>query len=148
MENFIEDKIFLNSFWKKVVKMKNCWNWVACKGQDGYGHLSVNGKNFRAHRISYMISNGEIPEGFQIDHLCRNTSCVNPKHLEAVTQRENIMRGFGITAQNLRKIYCINNHKFTNGNTWFYKEKGAIRRVCKACTKIKTRNYLERKKRG
>ena len=90
-------------FWAKVKKTGSCWIWIGAKS-NGYGHLNLcNGRFEKAHRISFMISNGlsSLPKNKVIDHLCRNPSCVNPKHLELVTHRTNLIRGFSPTV----KIY-------------------------------------------
>jgi hypothetical protein len=75
-----------------------CWIFEIIRPRPGisgkYSLFSIKGKNFGAHRISYIIAKGEIPFGFVIDHLCKNTRCVNPDHLEAVTQKTNIQRNY------------------------------------------------------
>ena len=84
-------------FWAKVEKTSDinaCWNWLGAKTK-GYGNFSYGGrggKTVRAHRFSYILINGPIPDGLALDHLCRNTLCVNPAHLEAVTDRVNFLR--------------------------------------------------------
>jgi hypothetical protein len=70
-----------------------CWNWQRYKDDKGYGVIKRRGQNYQAHRYFYEKHNGKIPEGLQLDHLCRNTSCVNPDHLEPVTGAENTRRG-------------------------------------------------------
>lgn len=69
-----------------------CWMWIGGIGRDGYGKFSIDYKNRPAHRIAYAMFRGAIPTGMQIDHLCRTRACVNPAHLEPVTNRENTIR--------------------------------------------------------
>jgi hypothetical protein len=71
-----------------------CWVWQRARDKKGYGFVRVSGRNRRAHRVLYEQAKGPIPEGLQLDHLCRNTSCVNPNHLEPVTNIENRHRGY------------------------------------------------------
>lgn len=83
-----------------------CWMWLRYCNQDGYGIGSWNGIREGAHRIAYRAFRGEIPEGCEIDHLCRNRSCVNPDHLEAVAHKINVHRGEAPPADNARKTHC------------------------------------------
>ena len=69
-----------------------CWNWAMSKFRNGYGAAAFDGKQHLAHRLSYTVFVGPIPEGLEIDHLCRNWACVNPAHLEAVTHEVNNRR--------------------------------------------------------
>ena len=126
-------------FWSKVDKTDSCWIWVGGRMSAGYGTFTSFGRNILPHRYSYKLFKGDIPEGKQIDHLCRNTICVNPNHLEAVTQKENLLRGVGICAQNSRKTHCIHGHEFTKENTRFI----TLGRQCKECCK---NNDLKRRK--
>lgn len=90
----------------KVVVVGSCWIWGGSVGSNGYGNFWVGGTAKSAHRVFYEWASGPIPEGLQIDHLCKNKLCVKPEHLEAVTPRENCMRSEGMGAINARKPGC------------------------------------------
>lgn len=97
-----------------------------------------------AHRLVWELLVGPIPQGKQIDHLCRNHACVNPEHLDIVTQRTNLLRGFGAAGLNARKTECKNGHPFTPENTYLYpagRGRGTWRncRTCMAATKRRHR---------
>ncbi len=91
-----------------------CWGWFGAKTKKGYGSFVIKKNNivkgYRAHRWSYVYFVGYIPNGLTLDHLCKNPSCVNPSHLEAVTLKENLLRGDGFSGQNSRKLFCKRNH--------------------------------------
>lgn len=80
---------FTTRFWNRVDKTETCWNWTGSKGRGGYGWAKVCGKQQAAHRISYELCVGVIPEGHDIDHMCHNRLCVNPEHLRPATRKEN-----------------------------------------------------------
>lgn len=124
-------------FWSKVEKTDTCWLWKAGKDPFGYGAHWFNGKKVNAHRYSYQICVGEVPSGLVLDHLCRVPACVNPKHLEPVTQKENVLRGVGITAINAKKTHCKNGHDISPGN--YYYRDGF--RKCKTCVKKWSSDY-------
>jgi hypothetical protein len=97
-------------FWGKVDTAGDCWNWMADRHKRGYGlfHVGRFGGKRRvsvAHRVAWEMLVGPIPSGLVLDHLCRNTSCVNPDHLEPVSQRENVLRG-AVTAPRTRRTTC------------------------------------------
>jgi len=102
-------------FWSKVSKTENCWNWTGWL-RLGYGQFNVGRRKFAAHRVAYELTVGPIPEGMQLDHLCRNTRCVNPAHLEPVTPVENTHRGTQPAADNARKTHCKNGHPLSGDN--------------------------------
>ncbi len=131
-------------FWSKVRKVEgSCWIWLGAKTGEGYGVLSIKGKLVRVHRYSYSTFRGPIPSGLTIDHLCRNRLCVNPSHLEPVTNWENILRGTSWAAKNIDKTHCIRGHLFDSSNT-------ALRpnghRTCRACEKLLHQRYRRQAK--
>lgn len=107
-----------------------CWEWQGSLDQEGYARFQVGQKIVKAYRWSYEQFVGPVPDGQVLDHLCRNRACVRPDHLEPVENRENILRGVGVTARNARKTHCKRGHEFTPENT--YTEKGG-RRTCRTC---------------
>lgn len=134
-------------FWAKVLfEPHGCWEWSGSKSGWGYGEFFKDGGAKAAHRVAYELSVGPIPEGHQIDHLCRNHGCVRPDHLEPVTQQENILRGEGTSARNAVKDRCPNGHPYSPENV-FYESKpnGRQSRRCRICNSEKShRRYLAR----
>jgi hypothetical protein len=107
----------------------------------GYGDICLpnsGGRRAKAHRVAYELTKGPIPTGFEIDHLCRNTLCVNPDHLEAVTPRVNLMRSTAPASLNAKKTHCVHGHLFDAENTYFSRDfHGGTRRTCRACGRAK-----------
>src|SRR3990167_11441832 len=108
----------IKRFMDKIKKTDNCWIWTATKTPKGYGQFSLNGKMVRVHRVSYQLFKGDIPNGLMLDHLCRNPSCVNPDHLEAVTNKVNQLRGNTIIAKQVSTTHCPKGHEYTKENTY------------------------------
>lgn len=130
-------------FWAKVRKTPTCWMWTGRPTSAGYGALRVDGRMVPAHRVAYELLVAPIPDGLHIDHLCRVRTCVNPEHLEPVTNQENVLRGVGPSALNAVKTHCIHGHEFTPENTFPMKDG---RRACRECGRIRSRQYRARKK--
>src|SRR6266850_5990121 len=134
-------------FWEYTDKRspEECWLWLGSRTTDGYGRLIMTDHRFvKAHRLGYEIVRGKIPEGLQLDHLCRNPICVNPWHLEVVDNRTNARRGkSGILA--VLKTHCPKGHEFTPENTYLRSDRFRARR-CRICSLERGREYKQRKR--
>ena len=133
------DVSMVSRFWAKVDKTEDCWNWTASTHRDGYGRLAKPGHNAGmvfTHRYAYELLVGPIPEGLELDHLCRNRACVNPDHMEPVTHAVNVLRGISPQAENARKTACHQGHPFSGTNLYVYPGGG---RHCRACRKARDR---------
>ena len=119
-----------------IQRTPTCWLWTGNMGHDGYTLFRIGDRRIVASRVAHEIYKGPIPDGLVIDHLCRVHHCVNPDHLEAVPQKENVRRGrLGIL-----KTHCIRGHIYTNT---YRTPKG--KRMCRLCMRDASRRFKERK---
>lgn len=120
-------------FWSKVyfTGIDTCWLWTAGLTEHGYGRFR-DGRNVLAHRWSYEACISPIPDGLQLDHLCRAHNCVNPYHVEAVTGGENVRRGL----HGVLRTHCPHGHELTPENTFDARDQ---KRRCKPCNRRSAR---------
>jgi hypothetical protein len=119
-----------------------CVIWTGAKAR-GYGVRHHDGKMRLVHRLAYEAVHGPIPEGLVIDHLCKVKACYNVAHLEAVTQRENLLRGDTFQARNAAKTECPQGHPYDAMNT--YTDKFG-RRSCRECARQRKRERRENRR--
>lgn len=121
-------------FWAKVNRpagTEGCWRWTGMLDGSGYGRFIIKKpKVVPAHRYAYELLVGQIPAGLQLDHLCRNRACVNPAHLEPVTNQENTLRGL----RGRMVTSCAHGHEYTETNT-IHRPNG--RRGCRECSRLR-----------
>lgn len=120
---------FPKYFWSKVTPTGFCWLWEGSTCGSGYGQVNYQYTIHKAHRWSYEQLVGEIPDGFELDHLCRIRNCVNPDHLEPVPKSVNVLRGYGLGAKWARRTHCHN----CGGDDWVARSDGGRR--CRPCTR-------------
>lgn len=137
-------------FFSKIQKQKSCWLWNASRMPKGYGQLNDKGKVWRAHRLSWVIHYGPIPENLFVCHSCDNPPCVNPKHLWLGTRSENmkdmILKGRFLTKMardNINKTECPKGHEYNTQNTYVC-SRG--KRSCRICRKENDRLSKLRKR--
>lgn len=114
-----------------------CWLWTGCLNPKGYGNFHYHGKTRLSHGAAYEMFVGPIPEGCEVDHTCRQRSCVNPRHLEAVTHRINLLRGHTVTAYHASRTHCPQGHPYDATNTVIENDGGRKCLICK-------RHYVKR----
>lgn len=135
-------------FWDKVVPESEtgCWLWVGYTMPGGYGQCRYEGKAALVHRITYDTLVGSIGPEKQIDHLCRQRSCVRPDHLEMVTHRENLLRGVGWSGENSRKSHCPRGHELAGNNLARSVWINYGHRKCRTCENARVREYNHKRK--
>src|SRR3990167_1304899 len=128
--------------YRQVMGVDECWPWVGTKTKHGYG-IFFSGKCVTAHRFAYEMAFGPIPRGLVVDHRCERRDCVNPNHLEVVTQAENLLRcKTGLVYLGLQKTSCVNGHSFTEGNN--YRDPRHGHRQCRICRRAAGARRAER----
>lgn len=135
---------FEERLFAKVDAAGPCWLWTAAKNRGGYGVINRGRREGVAivHRAVWELLVGPIPEGTELDHVCRIRACCNPDHLEPVTRAVNVARG-ARRAGAQRKTHCKNNHRFTPENTL---PNGPRGRACRKCMNAANRRYRARQK--
>jgi hypothetical protein len=138
----------LSRFWAKVNKTDACWLWTGSRAGRGkrtskarYGHMAFHGRSVGAHRIAYALLVGPLLDGMEIDHLCGNTLCVRPDHLEQVTGAENARRS-GPTRGRMASGVCRLGHPIQGRNLLIVRRSdrpGGIRKVCRECQNARYR---------
>ncbi len=130
---------FLSS---RIEEKGGCWIWKGKISPSGYGVLSP-----LAHRLIFSLLKGEIEDGLVLDHLCRNRSCCNPDHLEAVTSAVNVLRGEALPAQYAKRTHCKYGHPFDADNTYFYPSPNKkLGRLCKTCRNERKKRFYHKHK--
>lgn len=140
------DRKVWRRFWSKVRVGDKCWMWVGARNvRWGYGQFRLNHRTRRAHQVAYELLVGPIPDGLELDHLCRNRACVRPDHLEPVTHAENIVRG-NAGAHNREKTHCPRGHPYSGTN--LYVKPSGGRRRCRTCEWAANRERLRQRRRA
>ncbi len=126
----------ITRFWGRVEKTESCWLWRGGIINSGYGRFYIKRKIWVAHRVSYILTRGPVPIGLCLDHLCRNRACVNPDHLDLVTQRENTLRGMHPNQVIRRTGMCHKGH--SSVDAWV---SAGGKKECRKCKSERRRKY-------
>jgi len=124
--------------------MSGCWLWGGCQSKNKYGGITYNGTRRHSHRLVYQLLKGDVPDGLDLDHLCRVRQCVNPDHLEPVTRAENLRRSPLMLGH--PRAFCRRGHPRSGDNIIeVRRSSGKIDRNCKVCTGIRELRAKEKK---
>ena len=132
-----------------VITPDGCWEWQGTRNKLGYGRFNCGHVEVLAHRFSFEMNVGPIPDGLVLDHLCRNPACVNPEHLEPVTQGENVLRGRmvqGASQARLDRTHCPAGHPYDEENTYLRPDGGRDCRICMRRRNVVSRAKIRRSK--
>lgn len=138
-----KQEYFVAKFEKKIIRSEDCWKWTGVISSNGYGRIEHKGKHLMAHRVSFLLNGGIIPQGMILDHLCRNRGCVNPNHLRVVSCKENVLCGENQTASKSRQVNCLKGHPLSGKNLGIDKRN---HRYCKKCRAKWQSEYMQREK--
>lgn len=134
--------VLATRFWSKVKQTDDCWEWLGARQPSGHGWFRGHHLGYNAHRVAYQLERGPIPEGLELDHLCRHPWCVRPSHLEPVSHTENVRRGL---AAQPREV-CLKGHPLVEGNIIRAgTSRGKPARRCRTCYHA-TRRAWEKKR--
>ena|SRR5581483_7110375 len=140
----------IERFWAQVDKNgpNGCWLWTGALDRCGYSAFFSRGARI-GHRVAWQLTNGPIPDGMCLDHLCRVRACVNPDHLQPVSAKENTLRGNTPAGNNAKKTHCIRGHEFTPENTiirksYTTKGRNGVARQCRTCLKSRYQRAREK----
>ena len=129
---------------ERVDTSGDCWMWLMATDRAGYGKAKYQGKDWRAHRLVWTMLVGDIPDGLVTDHLCRVKGCVNPDHIELVTNAENMRRqGPNPGLHQKLKTHCPQGHEYSEANTYNLPAGG---RQCFTCKRKQARQWAQRKR--
>lgn len=131
-----------------ITAPSDCWLWQGRLDVNGYGRFRADKRDWMAHRFSYEVNRGAVPTDRVLDHLCRVRNCVNPDHLEIVTQKENLRRGgtgWAGGEPGAQATHCIHGHAYTPENTYVFPNRQNAR-SCRICSNRRQREYEERKR--
>jgi hypothetical protein len=131
-------------FWERVAytfSREGCWPWLGTMHPHGYGRFNADGRLHLAYRWAYEFSRGPVPDGMELDHLCRNRACCNPWHLEAVSHRENTLRGDSFAARFARQTHCKRGHELSGDNLM----PASGRRACKLCNRERAAEHYRKR---
>lgn len=132
----------IERLWARVDKSdpSGCWLWTGSHSLSGYGRIPFGRSTLATHRVAYEALVGVIPEGLELDHLCRNRGCCNPAHLEPVTHQENILRRTRLIT------HCPKGHEYTPENTKWIKGSSRACRKCRAADQYRRRKRKQQER--